>query len=1311
MTQPRTATWRARAAIPTVAVLAVALLALCAVCHADRNADSERDRNRPYPDALAEVRERIRHAQAEIDAAQNMLERDSGRLGKLRDKSADSDTDRDDYGQRQGRTSETYDRVKHNVNYAFTPEKYQSAMHRLKAFLGVESPEKYEKIRSAFGMHKSDSIQDQMRHAFGSEPATEKGFWARVKTAIGGDEPLLTKLQTVAGMDSMSTEEMMQRLKTALGSDDLWEKVRKSLEPQRGVMDRILHPFTEPTWTADTVFTKVKDVLKDMDPRQQESTLDRIKIALGLKEPSMWEKFKARYGKGAQETLETAGESSGDLADKVYDQASELLSDDNLEELAHRIKVAIGVEDRTTWEKIRNAIYPEPTISDKVRGWLGYNGLTREQLMERLYNVLEDIDPSRRDSYLTKIKKAIGVERPNLTDKVRAGIASRAESALDTADDLLRGEKYDEVMHKIKVAVGAEDPTVWESIKAAVTPKQTVGDRVRSFLGHDTGISAEDLYERIQDGLDTLMPERRDTITAKIRKVLGFQEPSFFDRLRERFAPDSTLLRGAAYDEIMHKIKVAVGAEDPTVWESIKAAVTPKQTVGDKVRNFFGRDVGISAEDLYERIQEGLSSVVPERRRSLTSKIRKIFGFEEPSFMDRLRDRFAPDKDLLSGKTYDEVMHKIKVALGTEDPTVWESIQAAVTPKQTVGDKVRSFFGRDNGISAQELYERIQEGLSSLAPERRTSVIAKIRKGLGFEEPSFMDRLRERFAPDTGLLTDTTFDELMHKVKMAVGAEDPTVWESIKAAVTPKQTVGDKVRNFFGRDSGTGMSPQELYERIQDGLSSLAPERRESVTTKIRKVFGFEEPSFMDRLRERFAPTSDVLTADSMRDVMHQVKVALGTEDPTVWERVKSVFVPRPSFADRVKSFLGRDGGVRVDDLMSRISDSLSSFDPRRQETIMQKIKTALEDPTFLNKFQALRAVAEKGSDLLRGASFDDAMHQVKMAIGVEDPTLWERVQSVFQPRQGLGAKVSNLFRDNGISREDLVDKVEQGLDTLDPNRRSTLLKKIKESLGIEEQRSIFGRVKDRLTDVFGSKQRESSIDEALNKFRNSSPENRDEAFKALQQALQSAKVNVEEKAMSLFEMLGGKPEPTALGKVQQDFKDYFGNLYSSMQKTIDHFRTDFGRGYRKGYLLESSREENGITSHYVNDNGQETLDITGDKVNSVDKLKLLNSFREEFKLEPHESIPEEASVQLHSVKRPHVLIKNVRYIDGNRYDYLYDDGEETLSVEWNDRADSDKTLDSDTQQRLLEEFRRSHGLSTPTDTSGKVKWRGTVRN
>ncbi len=103
---------------------------------------------------------------------------------------------------------------------------------------------------------------------------------------------------------------------------------------------------------------------------------------------------------------------------------------------------------------------------------------------------------------------------------------------------------------------------------------------------------------------------------------------------------------------------------------------------------------------------------------------------------------------MLSGSTYDDTMHKasppliphlaqelslvlflcfqLKMAIGAEDPTLWERVKSSLEPRESLGDKVRHLLGQDTGVTRENLYERATAALSALDPRRRETVMEKV---------------------------------------------------------------------------------------------------------------------------------------------------------------------------------------------------------------------------------------------------------------------------------------------------------------------------------------------------------------------------------------------------------------------------------------------------------------------------------------------------------------------------------------------------------------------------------------------------------
>lgn len=899
-----------------------------------------------------------------------------------------------------------------------------------------------------------------------------------------------------------------------------------------------------------------------------------------------------------------------------------------------------------------------------------------------------------------------------------ASTATRAYERVK--DSVLSPQQYEKTMHNLKVALGMEDRTTWEKIRRAFGADryESVPDQLRHSFGYDT-VTEGGFFQRIKHAL---LGEPESTLT-KVQRALGYG------------AESST-------SDWMHRVKVALGAEDPTIWENVKEAFEPSWK--DKVMHPLTSNTQLVADHLLKRVKDNIASLDPRHQDTVMEKVKKAIGWQEPTAVDRVKDKYATGlqesvetgahltqevasagvdkaKEYLFGTTYDNAVHSIKVAVGVEDPTVWDTIKTAIEKPESIGDRVRNWIGVE-GLTRQNLMDRITRGLSNLDPRKRQTTLEKVKKAIGWEEPSAYDKLGDtaQRASEVAseMLSGTSFDDVMHRVKVSLGAEDESVWETIQSALSSQQSVGDKVRHFLGRDRG--ISRSDLFERIKNSIPEMS--RRSSMLTRIKQAVGLEEPGLMDKIRNQFAggTAEDLLSSDSLQQLAHRAKVAIGAEDPSTWESIKSAFDFQPSLIDQVKTVFGGRSGTTREALYDRVVEGLKSMDPRRRDTILEKVKKSigLQPPSLMDRVKetfgsaprdlgsAAETAMDKANELLRGNTYDEAIHKIKVSLGQEDPTIWERVSTALHPEESFGEKVRHMFgRDSGISRSALLRRAEDALSSLDPRRRDSVTHKIKVALGMEEEPSLFGRAKDKMSHLFGREQEPSigsSIDRAIESFRTSSENTRDDAYNNLRRVLEDARLDMRHGAQSLYDMIGGRPgAESALQRMEnrvQSAYDTLSNTVSHWRDELKHFVETKGRG--SSFLLESYKEGEGLSMHYVNDNDHEFLDVTGSKADerSFDKLKVLNSFRDDLNLPRHESLPENVSIQVHSTKRPHVLVRSKRYLDGNRFDYTYDDGHESIGVEWYDRSFADKSLDRELQHRMLREFRSQHGLALPSD-------------
>ncbi len=82
--------------------------------------------------------------------------------------------------------------------------------------------------------------------------------------------------------------------------------------------------------------------------------------------------------------------------------------------------------------------------------------------------------------------------------------------------------------------------------------------------------------------------------------------------------------------------------------------------------------------------------------------------------------------EMIRGSSFDDIIHKIKVSFGAEDPTVQERIMEALSPKTNLIDKVKNVFGRDTGIYRGQLYDRLKQSLSGYDPRKQESYLQKV---------------------------------------------------------------------------------------------------------------------------------------------------------------------------------------------------------------------------------------------------------------------------------------------------------------------------------------------------------------------------------------------------------------------------------------------------------------------------------------------------------------------------------------------------------------------------------------------------------
>ncbi len=87
-------------------------------------------------------------------------------------------------------------------------------------------------------------------------------------------------------------------------------------------------------------------------------------------------------------------------------KTKEYLSGDAYNEFVDQVKTAVGA-DASLWSKIKHAVSPQRTVMDKVKGALsGATGYTKDDFINKIYESLEDMDPTHRDSIMTRVSSS-----------------------------------------------------------------------------------------------------------------------------------------------------------------------------------------------------------------------------------------------------------------------------------------------------------------------------------------------------------------------------------------------------------------------------------------------------------------------------------------------------------------------------------------------------------------------------------------------------------------------------------------------------------------------------------------------------------------------------------------------------------------------------------------------------------------------------------------------------------------------------------------------------------------------------------------
>jgi hypothetical protein len=314
-----------------------------------------------------------------------------------------------------------------------------------------------------------------------------------------------------------------------------------------------------------------------------------------------------------------------------------------------------------------------------------------------------------------------------------------------------------------------------------------------------------------------------------------------------------------------------------------------------------------------------------------------------------------------------------------------------------------------------------------------------------------------------------------------------------------------------------------------------------------------------------------------------------------------------------------------------------------------------------------------------------------------------------------------------GHAADYLKDKISEGKDKILEQTQhmkegaADTLHHVKESVGLEEtQKGFFARAKDKVVGLWRQEEPKSEMEKLRDAVEQKSEEIKEKmqsltgysrkdqnVMEELRNKYEEARNDLIHKAQQMYDYMAQehKPEKTsAFTRAKDDVLDKFNAWVHEIETKARSIQHRISRSVipsaENAFLIQSTRFENGVTMTYINDNGEESLDIIGDHVDpKFDALSTLNGFRQEFELPPTSSLAN-VSVEVHQLGRPNVTIKSSRIENDIVYDYKYHDGKETLNVTFVGRGKSPVPHED---VKVLNNFRQTFGISIPQTGTPKI--------
>jgi len=526
---------------------------------------------------------------------------------------------------------------------------------------------------------------------------------------------------------------------------------------------------------------------------------------------------------------------------------------------------------------------------------------------------------------------------------------------------------------------------------------------------------------------------------------------------------------------------------------------------------------------------------------------------------------------------------------------------------------------------------------------------------------------------------------------------------------------------------------EKAREKVHEAQEQIAEAERILEREHTHHHIIEESPSFFQRVGQLFTKAKD--TAHEVTEVPGHVKQAVEQGMEGMKERVSGTVEKGREMKDDVKDKLvetfekGKEkvhGGVesvvqKKDDIKEWVKSHLEQGKEKVEElseAAQEKAKHLKEKMEGLGQqaTHSAQNAAQNAKDKMMGLgqSAQESVNNMKEMAKESAENVKEKVmgtgysvkesaeqmaqhakysanQASQQAKEGaqstMGAikeKIGGLFHTGGeqpTQQQQVQQQLESAVETIEKAKQDLVIK----------MKSIEATTSGGILDMLKGKKEEGKEGTVESKVVEEIRETLDQTKKDMNQRLQQLN--------TLLSQCKHPQQPSTYQSFHDSISksmNEMSNLVNSLTSQLQHKITSpFQRWTqpKNKYLLQSCNYQPGLTITYTNDNGDEVLDVTGEKADeSLDKLKTLNEFRSEFNLPPAESVGN-VSVFIHQLKQPRVLVKGTKVIDDIQYKYQYDNGLESLNVTLND-SDSRSPLRAVDDMKALDIFRLAFGIS-----------------